>query len=611
MVRVILRKRMAVSKAYSSSVDDFTPFKTAIRVLQAFIRDHPVESWFVSVRLDAADFNVMDKYLPQDSQDRMTTMPVGPLTTSATITRIAPCVVADSVLGSCPGYQILGNYDLHPIGRGILNSPDALESTARGFSLSFSSLRKQEFRRQQYKYLSAPMKEILSAFDSRCYEVRAIFFEWQMGVIRQAAERAMRWAHVDEIRRYAVKHADSTMLVYEDPLTGRRTPVKWRHLIDYKPDGLVDEPLTNDHMHIFGLILAGVLFSVLEVYSKQKDYTHSGYILVLQTLLLSFGIRQRTGDFLKLEKGNAEEKVHRSRGVVIIPFLNCIFSVFTKIEVHELENGLFARIQIVAGFKIDGPIQSGGKVYAHLADALNNGNGWFGDGVNWDTKVAILTKVIGAAWLGWPSLPSGISFTSIAGIVAMVILLMVMQNLKGVTIDKIFSFGDDVVVIGKMVDFKGYIESDEVSQRYQIYLGYSMNLKRVLAFKLFKDSASLMRGEVVASYPAWYGQNTVQPVTYNHFVTLPERISMLVAYGVNDIVDPLTFISHVGESFTGSKSWYDTALEHLPSTSWWSELLEYDKKVGPVLWNMKYTRDTPEKDKMEFEPSEETWTQPN
>lgn len=513
------------------------------------------------------------------------TMPLGILCTKAERISVNRTVVVDKILGSTNALSITGNVELHPIGKEILKRSTSSVGNKRMFSMNFTELRAQELNRQCQSVRS----DIHAVVDEmeRNYKdlphLRDMYVNQQLKLFQLTISRLDSTQFLKNSLSYVVRKKKSSII------KGK----KYRDLLIYNMDGTLNEPLSLANIQEYSRLLSRRIKEIVNLLIKYRmKMVQDNYQNILAWVWphFNFGIRQRPGDTMEeFEQQDGSYKCkeikHRDRWVIFIWPLGHIWLPFSKEEVHNIEIAMINDYARLVDFKIDSPIISKGKIFAKLKARLESGEkAYFGDGVRWEVIAGMITMVLGVVWLGYFALASGISLTSMTGIIAMIWVLAYFESIGKIYPYYISTFGDDIFVLGKMQDIEHVIEADKDANDYKIYLGISLQEDEVLAFKYFKDRGDKMVSKKLADL-----ENQIFVNNSN----LNQRIVMYITYGyVKDIV---TLIELVGKvDYIGGGNLTEYIEVEIVNTKWWDELVNYDKRHLD-LWNGKFISEAGDK----------------
>lgn len=555
----------------------------AVKLLNALkkIIDIPLKSHLQKRPDDRLDEGLAYNIGQRSSNNKYVgTMPLGILCKEAHNISFEQVTQADKVMHSSPAIKIKGNISLHPIGKIVFERVTSSVGNKRVFSMNFTQLRAYEIQRQCERAKNSIMsqyREIVNNFKDLPY-LRKLYLKQQIKLYQTTIARIESDNYVKIALQYIIRKKKSSVL------PGK----KYRDLLIYKSDGTLDEAASLSIVAEYLILLCKRLKEVVQILVEYEEYICEGYILTIEWPNFNFGIRQRPGDedeekpTTNAYEYDCSETKHRDRWVIFVWPLGHIWVVYTKDEVHDIEIKIINDYAKMCPFIIDSPIISKGKIYAKLRARLKEGEkGWMGDGVGWEVFAGMLTKVFGVVWLGFCALASGISLTSLTGIIAMIWVLMYFQQRGQINLYYISTFGDDLVAFGNMVDLPSIVEQDKDSQDYWINLGVSLMYNQVLAMKFFKDRGDKMHSEEIA---------TIGSKAWVNYSTINQRIVMYIVYGFcSDIVTLIDMIGKVDYQGGGNMSEY---LEvELPSTPWWDELVKFDAAHLSEYWDSKYITD--------------------
>lgn len=525
------------------------------------------------------------------NNENITLMPVSAYTCNYNITSVISATCDDKYLGSVSGYRIAGEIQLHPIGVDILSKEYAFEGNFRGYSMGINRCKGIELRRQYARSLKLDdLIDKIYKYDLWKRQQDAIL-EIQYYIL----DRWIKYGseimdcdpvsdkrdRLDNVVSYFVSHKNSSI----------RTGVKYGSFLVYEEGSKLVRDKTRDFVkRVFSYIHKGVK-RLREWMSKWWHRLKEGILIpCIKYVQCLLGQRMRTGE-LEIEKGISKtlmrEKIYRTRWVIGIIIISHFWIVMSETEVIEVETYAMKILGKYALFKVISPMIEGGNIWKMLPELIKKyGKGYIVDGVGWEYFSGNLLKPIGCIFVGFIVLGSGMSMTTIVSIAALMLVLSWACSIGEESIEVASLFGDNAILFGdKLKDITGMLETDGRDNEYQIYLGISLVLDKVLGFKCCRDSAE-----------AAIGSNLSRVVGITHLdkVDLNRRIATYVMYGYcSHILDALTLMSGIGDipGYRGGgrlEEYVVEAVKMLPDNKR-SELIEFDKMNLNKYWNEKYT----------------------
>jgi hypothetical protein len=483
----------------------------------------------------------------------------------------------EKILGLTKGYEIHGEGELHPIGRMIYKREDSKYGHRRGFAVAFNQLKANELNRQ-YKRMGDIKKNTEGLRkDNHLNNFRNILLESEIKVMKKCENSFKDKERIDIVIRYFNRHKGSSLisgLKYEVFL------VRDNDQINYT----LTRPIIYEVMNIIGKGIKGLLNWTIKNKKRIQLWKEIPAILFKHSI---FGSRQREGDLeinFNENKMSIVERILRTRWVTGLIIISHWWIFFTEDEVTEIEKEILKEMRKLISFKFYSPMTEGGETWNIVLKLIEKyGNGYIVDGVSWENTVGNLLHPLGCIWLGFLSLGSGGSFTTIVGIAALMFTSNYYVQQEELDIEEAIGFGDNIIMFGnKLKDIKGILETEIGDNENQLYLGISLLKNRVLAPKICRDSADKAKSTTI------FGLKDV--IRYD-YVDQQRRIATYIMYGFTDIIKPIELMAGYGYKGGGYlEEFIESAIEKVPSQIR-KELIKYDNDNLNKYWNLKYIRE--------------------